>query len=282
MKLSRICFAPLAILTACLLSFLIGYHVRSTFNVDSILKKYGVRSYVNKNVDKKEKRPPSGNNIVSILILGQSNAANHGELRYSTQLQAVNFHLGDYYMVSDPLLGASGNGGSVWSRFSDLVIREGIYDGVVLSILSIQGTSTHDWLTNRGIDRELVDLTSNIKESDLKIDYIFWVQGESDNIAGTSKLEYANNLRRIVNKVKTLGINVPFVIAKSTLCGKFLANQGIHDAISEIASHDENIFIGPNLDAISRKYRYDGCHLSEEGLWQAAYLWKIWVINHQK
>ena len=55
-----------------------------------------------------------------LLCLGQSNAANAGGTLYRSKCyNTYNFYQGELYPLVDPLLGANGTGGSVWSRLAE-------------------------------------------------------------------------------------------------------------------------------------------------------------------
>ena len=57
-----------------------------------------------------------------LLILGQSNAANYGDVKFTPPSSVGNFNIydGKCYRAEDPLLGASFDGGSFGSRLADL------------------------------------------------------------------------------------------------------------------------------------------------------------------
>jgi hypothetical protein len=76
-----------------------------------------------------------------ILTFGQSNSANHGQGSYECHNQVLKYFNGDLYQAKEPLLGASGNGCSVWTRFSDLLIDGGLYKRVIIIPIGI-GSST--------------------------------------------------------------------------------------------------------------------------------------------
>src|SRR4051794_39070279 len=70
----------------------------------------------------------------TFLILGQSNAGNHGEGKFSAARRVFNFNVFDglRYPASDPLLGATGEGGSPWCLVADTLIERGIADEILL------------------------------------------------------------------------------------------------------------------------------------------------------
>ena len=58
-----------------------------------------------------------------LLVLGQSNAGNHGETR-SDSTFGVLLAEGRCYRMADPLAGGTGSGGSIWTRLASFVGTE--------------------------------------------------------------------------------------------------------------------------------------------------------------
>src|SRR5262249_20128010 len=69
-----------------------------------------------------------------LFILGQSNAGNYGETLYTPTCAVYNFNIldGHYYPAQDPLLGATGDGGSPWGILGDELIAHGLAARVLL------------------------------------------------------------------------------------------------------------------------------------------------------
>ena len=65
-----------------------------------------------------------GRGTFKLFVWGQSIAANSGHGRYAARNtdQTCVFSDGHFYPCSDPILGAEGPGGSVWSRFAEFSI----------------------------------------------------------------------------------------------------------------------------------------------------------------
>jgi len=62
-----------------------------------------------------------------LRIIGQSNGGNHGETRHVARQAVFNFNALDglCYQACDPLLGATGDGGSPWCILGDALIADG-------------------------------------------------------------------------------------------------------------------------------------------------------------
>src|SRR2546425_3481295 len=54
--------------------------------------------------------------IMVALVFGQSNSSNSGQTRRTARERVYNYYQGKLYLAQDPLLGADGDGGSVWTR----------------------------------------------------------------------------------------------------------------------------------------------------------------------
>jgi len=106
---------------------------------------------------------------------------------------------------------------------------------------------------------------------DLKIDYVFWQQGESDQQMNKDK--YLIYLSDVVNSFRRLADDVKIMIADSTYC-KGKISKNIRTANRHLIKEVDNVYAGPDLDVFYEKvYRYDDCHLSISGLENAANEW---------
>ena len=69
--------------------------------------------------------------VMVALVFGQSNAANWGQGRRTAGANVQVFYKGRFYRASDPIKGADGEGGSVWTRLGDKLIAAKLYDKVI-------------------------------------------------------------------------------------------------------------------------------------------------------
>src|SRR4051812_28496738 len=73
-----------------------------------------------------------------LLVIGQSNAGNFGDTKYAAYCNnALNFSDGNFYPLEDPLHGANGEKGSVWSRLGDLLVQKGLAKVVIIAPVAI-------------------------------------------------------------------------------------------------------------------------------------------------
>jgi hypothetical protein len=66
--------------------------------------------------------------------------------------------------------------------------------------------------------------------------------------------------------------NSPIYIAQASRCYKNRGVSGLRDAQRSVVN-GVDVLPGPNTDDIGRSHRWDGCHLSTEGLDMAANMW---------
>jgi len=206
-----------------------------------------------------------------ILTFGQSNSANHGQGSYKCHNQVLNYFNGDLYQAQEPLLGASGNGCSVWTRFSDLLIDGGLFKRVIIIPIGI-GSSTIDCWANGDCNNTLQVALQLIVKDSIKITHIFWHQGESDNIENTSKEDYIACLGQILEQIRAFQIAAPFFVCTATYHPSITKKHNgidplIQSAQTEFVKMNQNVYAGPNTDLIDLAAdRFDGVHFSERGL----------------
>ena len=220
-----------------------------------------------------------------IVIVGQSNAANHGAGRYVALQNVDNFNLydGKNYHAADPLLGASGDGGNFATRLGDKLIDAGLFDRVILAPIAMGGTTVEQWADEGMFNRRIVVLVRRLHDAGLKIDFVLWHQGEGN--AGMGDIEgrqYRKNLWEVVFTFRRYGVNAPFFVALATLCGGLHANaENIRAGQKAAVDPKAGIFLGPDTDTIGVELRWDKCHFNEIGLDVAASLWLEVIADFQ-
>lgn len=216
-----------------------------------------------------------------ILAMGQSNAANHGGARYHPVRKVFNFNWADgrCYRAKDPLLGASGEGGSVWTRLGDELIESGRYDQVLIIPIAIGGTSVRVWAGSHGPAAQAIKASDVLQHAGLRITHVLWHQGESDH--EMRKEVYTRLFSRMAEYLQENGINAPLFVATTTICNNYGANQ-IREAQRELPRRLTNVFAGPDTDALDSIYDRSPnlCHFSERGLAMHARMWLHVILNH--
>jgi hypothetical protein len=208
--------------------------------------------------------------VMVAIVFGQSNSANYGESRKRAKEGVYNFYKGKLYRAEDPLLGATGNQGSVWTRLGDRIIEEKLYDEVIFIAIGVGSTSIARWTTGGDLHSRIINAISEVTQSGLKVTHLLWHQGESD--IKTSKQEYKKMFMNMLYDIRSRGVEAPIYVSIATRCERSTLNE-IQEAQIELVDISSGIYPGPNTDNLRFCYRYDGCHFSDEGLEKYAESW---------
>jgi hypothetical protein len=187
----------------------------------------------------------------------------------------------------DPLPDASGNDGSVWTRLGGRIIDEGRIgndrvDAVVFIPIGEAGSEIARWAPGPAGDlhQRILDAMLMAKQHDLEITHLFWHQGETDALKGTSRDDYKArfdamlmNLRKYEESLNKNGWVAPIYVSVASRCGSNPGDPEIQAAQCELVDPDRKIFPGPDTDKLDNSFRYDGCHFSNAGLEEFARLW---------
>ena len=222
-----------------------------------------------------------------IILLGQSNSANHGLARTTSKHSVDNFNLydGRCYHASDPLLGASGEGGNFATRLGDLLIEEGQFDHVIIAPIGMGGTRVDQWAKEGMFNRRIAALIRRLYDAGLSPNFILWHQGEGESGVGDiGGRQYRKNLLEVVQTFRQYGIGAPFFVALATRCGsgQHPNARNIRDGQRSTANGVIGIYLGPDTDALGSAYRDpEGCHFTEQGLAAHAELWARAIMTYQ-
>jgi Carbohydrate esterase, sialic acid-specific acetylesterase len=221
-----------------------------------------------------------------IVLLGQSNSANHGSARTTSKHSVDNFNLydGRCYHATDPLLGASGDGGNFATRLGDLLIEEGPFDHVIIAPIGMGGTRVHQWAKEGMFNRRIAALIRRLYEAGLSPNFILWHQGEGESgIGDIGGRQYRKNLLEVVQTFRQYGIGAPFFVALATRCGGSHPNaKNIRDGQRSAANGVLGIYLGPDTDALGSEYRDpEECHFAEQGLAAHAELWARAIMTYE-
>ena len=210
-----------------------------------------------------------------LLTLGQSNAANYGEAPYAATQPVLNFNAADggCYLAGDPLLGATGSGGSPWIRLGDLLVAAAVYDKVVLVPIAVGSSSVVDWAWGDAHAR-LVAAVHSAQSAGFSITQVLWHQGETDANNGMPGDEYARHLTVVVRSLRALGVQAPIFIAQASLCTGSPQNEDIRAGQRAVVAQGDGVFAGPDTDTLDgSEMRFDGCHFTARGLDAHANQW---------
>lgn len=197
--------------------------------------------------------------VLVVVVFGQSQAANSGELRKIGPPGAYFFHDGLCYHLRDPVLGASGRGGSVWPEFAnrlgrDVMIINGAVNGA--SIQELAGAP----LTRL---RRQIDLAAN---AGYRPDLTIFMQGETNGAQRSSASSYLARLKEL-----RAALPGPWLITLDSACYGLPAWQPLNAARRTLASQESEVALGPDLDRLGLRYRQaDKCHFNALGQERAA------------
>jgi hypothetical protein len=210
--------------------------------------------------------PPPTARTAIVLAIGQSNIANHAEVKVATRhpKTVLSYFDGKCYVAGSPMLGASGDGGEFLTLLADRLIDDGVYRDVIIVPSAIGGMPIALWQRSGQLN-DLLLLTLKGLPPGYKVTQILWQQGESDFLLATPPADYVASFRSLVDVLAENGVDAPLYISISTKCGPWTANNPI--AVAQRSLIDgRRVFLGIDSDAaLGTKDRYDDCHLSESG-----------------
>ena len=216
--------------------------------------------------------PIQDNKTAVILVIGQSNSANHGEKIFTTKYpdQVFNYFEGKCYIASSPLLGSTGIQGEFITPMADQLIANGDYEKIVIISFGIGGTTISLWekgaIFNNILQKILFDPKLKFNITD-----IIWHQGESDFNLLTTTEQYTDRFHSLINSIRKPYSSFPNVyLAVATKCGEnpdWKAINAVSIAQKYLEDKNHNIFLGANTDDL---LLYDDrdiahCHFSESG-----------------
>ncbi len=209
-----------------------------------------------------------------VLILGQSNGANHAAPppAESNPPRFRVFFDGQCYEVERTFPGGTGRGVSLFSFASQL-------QGALLITLAVDSTPMHDWIADTPMQRAFITLATQLGQANIRPTVILWQHGENDTRAGTSVEVYAAGLQHLRSQLDALGLTAPLVAARSTRC-RHGQGELVREAIDKAAQANPRILVGPDFDDLAGDYRIADCHFSAAGAQAAGDRWSIWLAAY--
>jgi hypothetical protein len=218
-----------------------------------------------------------------LLIIGQSNGGNHGETRSTAHRAVFNFNFFDglCYRACDPLLGATGDGGSPWCILGDVLIADGFAPSVLLCPLSVGGSTVAEWAPGGTYQHRMTYRIGRLRQGGFEPSSVFWHQGEADALYGTQADNYIKAFRALVGSLREVDIRAPIYVATASYFAipeGFGASQAIiRRAQQSLINAEEGILPGPDTDLI--RDRFDGCHMGTGGLREHAQMWEACLCS---
>lgn len=228
----------------------------------------------------KTKIPPTivTEKTIVAFVFGQSNSANHtGERYQGINENVVNYYNGDYYIASDPLLGATGIAGSMWTLTANKLVQNNVAEKVILIPAGVGGTSIKHWQYGGKLNGMLENRLKDAQNNHLVITHFLWHQGEADY--GISDTDYSKGLTEVIELTQRYFPHSKFFVSQASRCGDIPSYDPVLRAQRDI-TRLKNVYAGPNTDLIDD--RYDACHLSGKGVEKASEQWIELIRNPRK
>ena len=218
-----------------------------------------------------------------LLVLGQSNAGNHGlDNPAKTGLGAPKakvFVGAGCQVTADPLPGGTGGHGSIWSRPPLHLQSLGLDRPVVVALLAVDATRIKEWSRASGpLVARLDSLIEQLKLAQLQPDLVLWQQGEADALAGTPEAAYADGLDQLRAHLRAGGVLAPILAARSTIC-QGSEGAAVRSAIGQVVARHADMCLGPDTDTLQGPHRNRDCHFSSLGLDAAARMWAQAIVQ---
>jgi hypothetical protein len=207
-----------------------------------------------------------------LLTLGQSNSANSSDGCSNDAPNVYNFNLfdGRCYEARDPLLGAGGDGGSLWLPLANLLIERGVSGKVVIAPIGLGGSRAADWAPGGPLNARVAAVLAALARADVAIDAVLWQQGESDHT--TDPAAYTASFLSLVDDIRARNVLAPIYVAQSTQCDGVVSGA-IRAAQAQLVAQRPDLRAGPDTDILSSVEMRNGCHFTRRGAMAGAELW---------
>lgn len=199
------------------------------------------------------------------LAFGQSNAGNYGDVPHASAGAVYNLRNGTLTRAVDPLRGAQGAGGSVWTLLGDQILAAGWYDEVVFVPVAYGGTEMGQWDPSLPLFKQIQTALDDVHGRGWEFTHLLWHHGESDNALKIGWGDYQLRFRNMLRGIRQLGVGAPIFVSVATRCGQYAVNLEIQGAQMNLVNHDAAIWAGPNTDTLDDTYRQEGCHFNDKG-----------------
>jgi hypothetical protein len=233
--------------------------------------KFLPEAYVFTDTTNRENVSCAFDNPLVFLAIGQSNAANFlstfGDAIPTAK--AYQFFDGRCYLIEDPVLGATGERGSLWPEFAQR-LSETAGRPVVFLTAAVGGSALELWIADESsyYDRTAKQVAL-ARAAGLSVDFVLWLQGETDALRNTPQQVYMDGLETLIDRLDGAfesGAEPRWIIFQASICRRLLASSPeILAAQRAVAESSPRALLGPNGDRLLRRYRHDDCHFNADG-----------------
>lgn len=202
--------------------------------------------------------------MIHILVLGQSNVANHGQPRATSDFGGV-FHAGACLPLSDPIPGGSGEGGSVWTRFAPLMRDSNLAPDLRITLRAQGGTAIADWSKSGKHFEELLRDLPAIRSCPVPVTHVLYHQGERDTMLGTDEVGYVSRFLELHDAVSGALPQAEWIVCRASY-RMGVTSETVRRAQDAIVARLSKCRAGFDTDQLGSEYRYDDTHFNEKGL----------------
>ncbi len=211
------------------------------------------------------------------LTAGQSNSANYGTPGTNTddRVSAMNYANGTWTIATDPMPGATGDLGSVWTRLgTQLTTAYNVPVGFVC--VGVGGTTMSYWVppSTEGFLR-LKTAAQAFPVNGFRA--VLWHQGESDSVSSTSAANYQSLLSSTISQLRTAaGWSMPWYVAEASFhpSTSLTQEEPVVAGQRRVIQADPFVFAGPATDDFHLEGKLsDSVHFNSLGLADHAQQW---------
>ena len=216
-----------------------------------------------------------------VLVLGQSNAANHGIRSAGLPHPITVINSGVCGHSQEPLPGATGSGSSFAASLPQALRARGETRPIVVALLAVDASSLNEWTAPKSpLRARLAETLAANRAAGLQPHWVLWQQGEADARAQISQADYEAGLQALSQELQRAQVTAPVLLARSTVC-RSSPYGAVRQAMESVSkSHPARFVLGPDADtALSPHHRHDGCHLNDLGLETLTQLWAASLIQ---
>jgi lysophospholipase L1-like esterase len=210
--------------------------------------------------------------LMVAVAFGQSNSANFGNTPRRAGPGVYSFYEGRCFRAADPMPGAGGGGGSVWTRLGDEILKSGLYSNVLFASIGVGGTSVSQWRPGGILHNKILATVEQLRKHRLEPTHMLWHQGEADMRRRTNTRQYREMFLEMLGGIRAGGIDAPVYVSVATRMGQKTSPE-IQKAQRGLVDVSRNILPGPDTDKLGFQYRYDGVHFSDEGMEVYSAMW---------
>ena len=213
---------------------------------------------------------PAPGEALVLVTGGQSNAANSNSALSATEPGegVLTWYDGACYATTDPVLGATSAGGSLWPEFGR-ALAAGTARPILFVHGAVGGTQVEDWLDPRsGYLAALRRRVEGLRAAGFEPDWILWHQGETDANIIEDRETFRVALTDLTGRLLELAPEASLYMFRASRCIGPKRQAGvamIREVQTEVAEANPRIELGMDTDELGPDFRRDGCHFNSLG-----------------